>query len=111
MSAVSFHIERSSSGHLSAADELNFETAAQALQSGLELLRQEPASVVDLSAITEGDSAGVAVLIEWLADARARDRRLAYQKIPTQMLAIARLSDIDEILLGERGEPGRLPGT
>jgi len=112
LSAASFHIERSGPGRLSATGELSFETAAEALQSGLQLLRQEPpASIVDLSGVTEGDSAGVAVLIEWLADARARDTRLVYEAIPTPMLAIARLSDIDEILLRERGEAGKLAGA
>ena len=52
----------------------------------------------DLTRVTSGDSAGLAVLIEWLAEARARGVRLRYVGVPAQILAVARISDIEGLL-------------
>ena len=58
---------------------------------------------MDLSQVSSGDSAGLAVLIEWLAAARARKVRLRYTSVPTQILAVARISDIEELLTVTHG--------
>jgi phospholipid transport system transporter-binding protein len=94
-----FAIERASPGRLVASGELGFETAAQALRQGDELLRHEPGCVIDLARIESGDSAGVAVLVDWLASAKARGSSIRYEGIPAQMLAIARISDLEALLL------------
>jgi phospholipid transport system transporter-binding protein len=49
--------------------------------------------------VQSGDSAGIAVLIEWLATAQARGTTLRYENVPAQMLAIARISDLEDLLL------------
>lgn len=58
--------------------------------------------VVDASAVEAGDSAGVALLLEWLGEGRRRGRRVAFQGLPERLLAIARLSGVDDLLTGER---------
>jgi phospholipid transport system transporter-binding protein len=95
-----FAIERASPGRLVASGELGFETAARALRQGDELLRHEQGCVIDLARIESGDSAGVAVLVDWLASAKARGGSITYEGIPAQMLAIARISDLEDLLLG-----------
>jgi phospholipid transport system transporter-binding protein len=52
-----------------------------------------------LSRVTEADSAGLAVLVEWLATARVRGAKIRYQCIPAQILAVARISDLESLLL------------
>jgi phospholipid transport system transporter-binding protein len=94
-----FAIERASPGRLVASGELGFETAARALRLGDELLRHEQACVIDLERVQSGDSAGVAVLVDWLASAKARGSSISYLGIPAQMLAIARISDLEDLLL------------
>jgi phospholipid transport system transporter-binding protein len=95
-----FSIEAAGSGRLKLAGELSFDTAAGALVAGTRAMRDVPAWELDLSSLDAGDSAGVAVLVEWIADARRRGSTLRYKDIPPQMLAIARISAIDDLLLG-----------
>jgi len=93
-----FAIEQSAPGRIAARGVLDFDNAADALRQGLKLLHTERDVEVDLTQITSGDSAGLAVLIEWLADARARGVSLHYTGMPAQIHAVARLSDIDGLL-------------
>jgi phospholipid transport system transporter-binding protein len=52
----------------------------------------------DCRGLTHTDSAGVAVLIDWLSLARRRGRRLRYQGISESVRAIARISEVDDLL-------------
>jgi phospholipid transport system transporter-binding protein len=98
MSVAGFAIAAAGTGRLEASGELTFETAAQALRTGLEVLAGAASWVVDLSRITAGDSAGIAVLVEWLSAAQARGASLRYEGMPEQMHAIARISDLEDLL-------------
>ncbi|WP_206609501.1 STAS domain-containing protein [Thiohalobacter thiocyanaticus] len=53
---------------------------------------------VDLSGVERADSAGLALLIEWMREARRLDKPLRLLNMPAQMLDIARVSSLDEIL-------------
>jgi len=92
-----FAIVRSGPGRLEATGVLGFDTATDALKAGLRLIGSEPCTI-DLSKVTEGDSAGLAVLIEWLAAARATGCELRYERVPEQIMAIARISDVQDLL-------------
>ena len=94
---ATFAIERSAPGRLVARGELSFETAADALRAGLQLFDGGDCSI-DLAGVSHGDSAGLAVLIEWLAHARQRGIALRYEHVPAQITAIARISDVDDLL-------------
>ena len=96
---TSFTIERVASGRLRAGGELGFATAAEALKAGAAQLTREDEQVVDLGGVTAGDSAGVAVLVEWIATAAASGTSLRYENVPQQMLAIARISDLEDLLI------------
>lgn len=99
MTVAGFSIEQAGPGRLGASGELTFATAAHALRTGSALIGKGGPWVVDLAGIESGDSAGVAVLIEWLAAAEGRGTTLRYENVPAQMLAIARISDIESLLL------------
>ena len=94
-----FVLERVDGDRLRASGQLDFSTASQALRTGIETIGRACDQVVDLSGITEGDSAGVAVLVEWVAVAVAAGVGLRYENVPPQMLAIARISDLEDLLL------------
>ncbi len=55
--------------------------------------------VVDLSTVSRVDSAGLALLIDWLAWAKAAGRLLRFVSPPESLLALARLSDVEEFLV------------
>ena len=69
--------------------------------TGLRVFGQGSGAVdVDLSAVGRADSGALALLIDWLAWARAARRVLKYSSPPAALLALARLSDVEELLLG-----------
>jgi ABC-type transporter Mla MlaB component len=45
------------------------------------------------------DSSGLALLIEWLSVAKAATRTLRYENIPSQLQQLARLSEVEELLV------------
>jgi phospholipid transport system transporter-binding protein len=94
-----FEIQRVADGRLEASGALDFESAGRALPAGLALIEQGKPCTIDLSRVTEADSAGLAVLVEWLATARVRGAKIRYQCIPAQILAVARISDLESLLL------------
>ena len=98
-----FRIEEAGPGRLRASGQLDFETAAEALRAGLAYIGRGRPWTVDLSGVTSGDSAGIAVLVEWLSVAAAGGAALAFEAVPAQMLAIARISDLEDLILGQSG--------
>ncbi|MBV8741857.1 MAG: STAS domain-containing protein [Sinobacteraceae bacterium] len=92
-----------SPGRFSARGRITFATARAARQTGLAAFdgTSEQQIRVDCSGISASDSAGMAVLLDWLSAARRAGRSLQYQNLPVQVQAIARISDVLEML--ERG--------
>ena len=91
-------IDSAAPGRLAVRGELDFDTAPAALSRGLALLGDARDCVIDLSGLSSGDSAGLAVLIEWLASARRRGASLRYTGVPAQMRAIAKISELEDLL-------------
>jgi phospholipid transport system transporter-binding protein len=78
---------------------LHFTTVSGLLSAGTEAIGRNEASVIDLAAVTASDSAGLALLIEWLSVAKAANRTLRYENIPSQLQQLARLSEVEELLV------------
>ena len=96
-----FRIAPDGDGRLAVSGPLDFATAAAALRAGLALMTGDRAWTIDLSGVTAGDSAGLAVLVEWMSAARARGASVRYASVPAQIVAIARISDLEELLLAQ----------
>jgi phospholipid transport system transporter-binding protein len=99
---VPFEIQAGSAGHFVARGLLTFATARQAWERGLEALHatSAPELDVDCSGITAADSAGLAVLLDWLAALKREGRQLRYRHLPASLLSIAEISDLGELLRG-----------
>jgi phospholipid transport system transporter-binding protein len=89
-----------SPGHIAIRGRLGFETARYAHERGLELIDASPEMRIELdcSRITKADSAGLAVLIDWMAQAKLRGHRLCVVKVPAELAAIAKISEVEELL-------------
>jgi phospholipid transport system transporter-binding protein len=87
-------------GRITVSGELTFATAREARQLGMLVLEGSRADriVVDCSGVGRADSAGLAVLLDWLAWSRRRSRPLAFENLPASLVAIARISEVDELL-------------
>lgn len=78
--------------------ELGFATVLDILPESSRLFNGGSTITVDLSGVHRADSAGLALLIEWLGMAKQVDRKLKYHNIPEQILAIAKASGLDRVL-------------
>jgi phospholipid transport system transporter-binding protein len=92
-------LERSG-GRLEVTGALTFATARKARQQGLHLLAVSSVREleVDCSGITASDSAGLTVLLDWLAYAKRGNRSLQLRNLPPPILAVAQISDVREML-------------
>lgn len=54
--------------------------------------------VVDLAGVKRVDSSAVALLLEWLREARARNRQIRYRNVPADLLSIARLCGVEALI-------------
>ena len=76
--------------------DLVFATAREALARLLAVLPASHDSLaVDLSGIRRGDSAGLAALVEWRAEALRRGVHLRFTGAGDDLHALARLADLD----------------
>ena len=74
--------------------ELTFATVSTMLTDGPKVDPTKSA-VVDLSGLTRGDSAGLSLLVEWLASARASGGVLRYIGLPKNFARLARVAGLD----------------
>jgi phospholipid transport system transporter-binding protein len=72
--------------------------AARARGVGILEAADGAALTFDLAGVTAVDSAGLALLIDWLAVARVRGRELRYAQVPESLQALARMSDVESLL-------------
>jgi len=79
--------------------ELSFATVNGVLSQSGDVFKSAEMLTIDLSAVTRSDSAGVALLIDWMRTAKKSNKEIAFQNIPAQMLAIASASGLDELLV------------
>lgn len=90
-------------GKFALKGNLNFETVADALETSKTLFADHARIELDLTAVEEGDSAGLALLLEWVNWAKNYVREIRYINVPTGITAIAQISEVDDMLTrGER---------
>jgi phospholipid transport system transporter-binding protein len=78
---------------------LHFTTVSELLTAGVEAVNNGRAAVIDLAGVTASDSSGLALLIEWLSVAKSANRALRYENIPYQLQQLARLSEVEDLLV------------
>jgi len=96
--AQAARLVRGEEGTLRLEGELSFATVAALWRETPFPPPGEGPLVVDLEGVVRADSAGLALLVEWMRAARRAGRPLRYRAIPPQMLAIARVSSLDQVL-------------
>ena len=83
--------------------ELSFETVVRLLGEIRRLPDQGTEIQVDLQGVSRADSAGLALLVEWMRNAKSLGKSIQFLNIPQQMLDIARVSGLDQVLPLSRG--------
>jgi phospholipid transport system transporter-binding protein len=89
--------------------ELTFATAASAHATGIGMLVGGSGNgvphghvmVLDCSSVTEADSAGLAVLLDWRREALQRGIVLRYRNLPATIAQLAHISGVECLLTAE----------
>lgn len=85
MSADGLTIEAAGPHGIAVRGALGFATAKRALAESAPLMAGEAALTIDLSGVTQADSAGLALLVEWLRLGAAHGRTVRFAGIPEQL--------------------------
>lgn len=97
-----FELKDLGEGHFALNGEMTFETAERILLASEEPFEQHTRIEVDLAGITRADSAGLALLLEWITWANHTVREIRFLSMPERVLAIARTTEVEQLL--KRGE-------
>jgi phospholipid transport system transporter-binding protein len=93
-------IAESAPGRVCVDGALTFATARNARELGLRVLEASAGDrvTIDCKGVTKADSAGLAVLLDWLSWGRRRSRTVSLENLPASLIAIARISEVDGLL-------------
>ena len=85
--------------HLSVTGELNYQTVVSLWKESLFLFTKNTAEFYfDLSKVSSANSAGLALLLEWIKFAKRQKKTIQFHNIPDQLLSIAAVSGVEKIL-------------
>jgi phospholipid transport system transporter-binding protein len=91
-------LHRQGPGRYALAGPVGFRNAGELLAASSALFKGESRIEVDLGGVTDVDSAGLALLLEWLSMARRQGQVVSFAGVPEKLLALARLSGVEEML-------------
>lgn len=97
-----FSLEDLGNGKFALSGLMTFDTAGEILRDSEELFEEHTRIEVDLSGITDTDSAGLALLLEWITWANHTVREIRFLETPEKIDAIAKTTEVDDLL--KRGE-------
>ena len=78
--------------------ELSFATVTELSRRSADLLWRAERVTLDLAGVTRTDSAGLALLVEWLRLAQRNGKAIQFRNIPQQMMAVAQVVGLDKLL-------------
>lgn len=102
-SVPQFKLAALGGGRFALSGVLGFSTAKAILAASKQLFADHAVLKIDFAGVTHSDSAGLALLLEWINWAKAYRREIRYFTVPQPILAIARISEVSDLLrAGER---------
>jgi len=99
---AAFELKNLGDGKFSVTGRMTFGTAGKILRESEAQFEEHTLLDVDLSGVTDTDSAGLALMLEWITWANHTVREIRFSGTPEKIDAIARVTEVDELL--KRGE-------
>jgi phospholipid transport system transporter-binding protein len=90
------NIIKESNGHFVIDGDLTFATIDKQTLKSFSFLKAAKEITIDLSRVSNTDSAGLALMIEWIKYSRHNRTQLSFKNIPEQLLNLAKLSGFDQ---------------
>jgi len=98
-----YSLQDNGNGQFALSGSMVFDTAGSILHESEALFEEHTLLEVDLSGVTETDSAGLALLLEWITWANHTVREIRFSGTPEKIDAIAKTTEVDHLLKkGER---------
>lgn len=98
-----FTLEDRGDGCFAVSGEMTFDTAERILKASEDPFEGHSQLEIDLSGVTVSDSAGLALLLEWVTWANHTVREIRFSGMPERIMAIAKTTEVDKLLTrGER---------
>lgn len=97
-----FKLEDLGDGRFALSGEMTFDTAERILKESEEPFEAHTQLEIDLSNVTQSDSAGLALLLEWVTWANHTVREIRFIGMPEKVAAIAKTTEVERLL--SRGE-------
>ncbi|MCU7921361.1 MAG: STAS domain-containing protein [Candidatus Thiodiazotropha sp. (ex Dulcina madagascariensis)] len=91
-------VERDGAFHFHVQGDMTFGSVKGLLQQSAGLFSSVQALEIDLTQVDRADSAGLALILEWKAQAVARDAKVVFTGMPDSIIAIARLCQVESLL-------------
>jgi phospholipid transport system transporter-binding protein len=98
-------LESLGEGRFRVSGVLDAKTVADVLEQSESHFAEAPKIDVDLGGVGDSDSAGLALLIEWLRMARQSGKQVHFANVPAQIEALARISEVEDLI----GTPAEAP--
>ncbi|PCI18970.1 MAG: anti-sigma-factor [Piscirickettsiaceae bacterium] len=92
------NIKRTDLGHYEVSGELVFDAVVALLDSSKPFFDGKSDLLFNLKQVDKTDSAGLALLVEWTRIAKHKKQEINFCDLPKQLLDIARVSGLDELL-------------
>ncbi|MDD4913853.1 MAG: STAS domain-containing protein [Methylococcales bacterium] len=83
-------------GYYHVTGSLTFANIDRRTLKSLKFLKGAGSICIDLAKVEATDSAGLALMIEWIKLSRSNNIRLAFKNIPEQLYTLAKLSGFDK---------------
>ncbi len=81
---------------------MTFDSVTDLWRQSVDMFSGETVLQIDLAQVTHTDSAGLALLVEWMREASRRGARIELLHPPAQMLALADAANLEQVLTGKR---------
>lgn len=94
----SFELKELGTGRFAVTGAMSFDTADRILDSSRRLFGDYSDLEVDLSQVNDADSAGLALLLEWKAQANKHGGSINFVGIPKSLLAIAQTTEVGDLI-------------
>lgn len=96
-------LEDRGEGRFALSGEMSFDTAERILKASEDPFEEHTQLEIDLSGVTMSDSAGLALLLEWVTWANHTVREIRFTGMPERVMAIAKTTEVERLLTrGER---------
>ncbi len=98
-----FELQDIGDGKFALSGEMTFDTAERILRASEAPFEEHTQLEIDLSGVRASDSAGLALLLEWVTWANHTVREVRFTGLPERVMAIAKTTEVEGLLTrGER---------